>query len=147
LTQTHFLLFCSLLEAHIRWLLIQNVKKVKNRPTLPIIHFYIAGLFGSFRFWFVSVCFETNLFVSVVSKRVRNTETNRKNNLLVSRNKPKINRNRLCFGLFRFEPKKRFVCFEDTLEDDEILQYFGSRCHIFLSHYVVELFWKLYIPR
>jgi hypothetical protein len=34
---------------------------------------------------------------------------------LVSRNKPKMNLNRLCFGLFRFEPKKRFFCFEDTL--------------------------------
>jgi hypothetical protein len=38
-----------------------------------------------------------------------------KNTFLVSRNKPKINRNRLCFGLFRFEPKNFFVCFEDTL--------------------------------
>jgi hypothetical protein len=45
----------------------------------------------------------------------KRTETNRKNNLLVSRNKPKINRNRLSFGLFRFEPKNCFVCFEDTL--------------------------------
>jgi hypothetical protein len=38
---------------------------------------------------FFSVCFETVLFVSVVSIWIRNTETNRKNNLLVSRNKPK----------------------------------------------------------
>jgi hypothetical protein len=64
---------------------------------------------------YFSVCFETDRFVSVVSKRVRNTETNRKKLLLVSRNKPKMNRNRLSFGLFRFEPKKKFVCFEDTL--------------------------------
>jgi hypothetical protein len=70
-----------------------------------------------------SVSFETNLFVSVVSKRIRNTETNRKNNSLVSRNKPKINRNRLCFGLFRFEPKKKFVCFEDTLIVDFWLSF------------------------
>jgi hypothetical protein len=34
---------------------------------------------------------------------------------MVSRNKPKNNRNRLSFGLFRFEPKKKFDCFEDTL--------------------------------
>jgi hypothetical protein len=27
----------------------------------------------------------------------------------------KRNRNRLSFGLFQFEPKKKFVCFEDTL--------------------------------
>jgi hypothetical protein len=33
----------------------------------------------------------------------------------VSRNKPKQTRNRSCFGLFRFEPKFIFVCFEDTL--------------------------------
>jgi hypothetical protein len=60
---------------------------------------------------FFSVCFETDLFALVVSKRVRNTETNRKNLLLVSRNKPKMNWNRLNFGLFRFEQKKKFVCF------------------------------------
>jgi hypothetical protein len=66
-------------------------------------------------FLFVSVFFETVLFVSVVSIRVRNTETNRKIVFLVSRNKPKNNRNRLCFGSFRFKPKIFFVCFEDTL--------------------------------
>jgi hypothetical protein len=49
------------------------------------------------------------------SETPKRTETNRKNNLLVSRNKPKMNRNRLSFGLFRFEPKILFVCFEDTL--------------------------------
>ncbi len=67
------------------------------------------------KFWIVSVCFETVLFVSVVSIKVRNTETNRKKIFLVSRNKPKQTRNRSCFGLFRFEPKFIFVCFEDTL--------------------------------
>ncbi len=46
---------------------------------------------------------------------VRNTETNRNFWFLVSRNKPKQTRNRSCFGLFRFEPKFIFVCFEDTL--------------------------------
>jgi hypothetical protein len=51
-------------------------------------------------------CFETD---------PKQTETKQKNNFLVSRNKPKMNRNRLCFGLFRFEPKKKFDCFEDTL--------------------------------
>jgi hypothetical protein len=67
---------------------------------------------------FISVCLETDLFVSVVSIWIRNTEMNRnkpKKNLLVSRNKPKNNRNRLSYGLFRFEPKFYFVCFEDTL--------------------------------
>jgi hypothetical protein len=41
--------------------LIQNVKKVKNRPTILIIHFYIAVLFCSFSFFGLfrnkSVCF------------------------------------------------------------------------------------------
>jgi hypothetical protein len=67
------------------------------------------------KFWIVWVPFETVLFVSVVSIKVRNTETNRKFFFLVSRNKPKQTRNRSCFGLFRFEPKFIFVCFEDTL--------------------------------
>jgi hypothetical protein len=67
------------------------------------------------KFWIVSVRFETVLFVSVVSIKVRNTEINRKFFFWVSRNKPKQTRNRSCFGLFRFEPKLIFVCFEDTL--------------------------------
>jgi hypothetical protein len=41
------------------------------------------------QFWIVSVRFETVLFVSVVSIKVRNTETNRKIFFWVSRNKPK----------------------------------------------------------
>jgi hypothetical protein len=48
----------------------------------------IENVFWRF-FWFVSVCFEKILFVSVVSIPVRNTETNRKKCFLVSRNKPK----------------------------------------------------------
>ena len=67
------------------------------------------------KFWIVSVHFETVLFVSVVSIKVRNTEINRNFFFWVSRNKPKQTRNRSCFGLFRFEPKFIFVCFEDTL--------------------------------
>ncbi len=63
--------------------------------------------------WFVSVCYETVLFVSVVSIYVGSKH----------RNKPKIfafgftkqTRNRSCFGLFRFEPEFIFVCFKDTL--------------------------------
>ncbi len=43
------------------------------------------------------------------------TETNQNFLFLVSRNKPKQTRNRSWFGLFRFEPKFIFVCFEDTL--------------------------------
>ncbi len=67
------------------------------------------------QFWIVSVRFETVLFVSVVSIKVRNTETNRNFFFLVSRNEPKQTRNRSCFGLFRFEPKIFFFHFEDTL--------------------------------
>jgi hypothetical protein len=77
----------------------------------------IENVFWRF-FRFVSVCYENILFVSVVSILVRNTETNRKNCFLVSQNKPKNNRNRLSFGLFRLEPKKKFDCFEDTLMAD-----------------------------
>jgi hypothetical protein len=65
-----------------------------------------------------SVCLETDLFVSVVSKWVKNTKTNqnnRNNKFLVLRNKPKMNQNRFSFGLFWFEPKHLFVCFENTL--------------------------------
>jgi hypothetical protein len=52
------------------------------------------SIFGNFSenlglFRFVSVCYETDLFVSVVSIYVRNTETNRNFFFLVSRNKPK----------------------------------------------------------
>ncbi len=64
---------------------------------------------------FVSVCYETVLYVSIVSIQVRNTETNRIFQFLVSRNKPKQTQNRSCFGLFRFESKFIFVRFEDTL--------------------------------
>jgi hypothetical protein len=35
----------------------------------------------------------------------------------VSLNQPKKKKNRLSFGLFRFEPKKKFDCFEDTIEN------------------------------
>jgi hypothetical protein len=70
---------------------------------------YIWVFFRKFRV--VSVCFGLLRNSSVV----RNTETNRNFLLLVSRNKPKQTRNRSCFGLFRFEPKIIFVCFEDTL--------------------------------
>ena len=52
-----------------------------------------------------SVHFETNLFVSVVSKYIRNTKTNRNKIFIGFKNEPKQTRNRSCFGYFRFEPK------------------------------------------
>jgi hypothetical protein len=100
---------------------------VPVRVCLPVTHLDVSAYIQEYRqrwncrcsvkknFWFVSVCFETDMFISVVSIHVRNTETNRKSYFLVSWNKPKHNRNRLSFGSFRFEPKIFFVCFEDTL--------------------------------
>jgi hypothetical protein len=70
----------------------------------------IENVFWRF-FWFVSL-FRLFLYRSETPKQ---TEINRKKCFLVSRNKPKNSRNRLSFGLFRFEPKKKFDCFEDTL--------------------------------
>ncbi len=64
---------------------------------------FIWVFFWTFRV--VSVCYETVLFVSVVSIKIWNTETNPNFKFLVSRNKPKQTRNRSCFGLFRFKPK------------------------------------------
>jgi hypothetical protein len=87
-------------------------------------------------FSFISVCFETDLFVSVVSKWVRNTETNRKKLLLVSRNKHKMNRNRFSFGLFRFEPKKKIVCFEDTLVSRDL--------HVCFCYHSIDLKYSTY---
>jgi hypothetical protein len=49
-----------------------------------------------------------------VSKRSRNTETNR-TFFLVSRKTPQQNQNRSSFGLFRFEPEQTVVYFEDVL--------------------------------
>jgi hypothetical protein len=47
-------------------------------------------------------------------------------------NKPKQTRNRSCFGLFRFEPKIIFVCFEDTLPRIKEHEYERQ-----LDHYVL----------
>jgi hypothetical protein len=74
----------------------------------------LENLFWKF-FWFISVSFNKVLFVSAVLILVRNTKTNRKKCFWVSQNKPKNNRHRLSFGLFQFEPKTKFDCFEDTL--------------------------------
>jgi hypothetical protein len=47
----------------------------------PVKLDYEAFLFQYFFIFVFSICFETDLFVSVVSKRVRNTEINQKINL------------------------------------------------------------------
>ncbi len=89
-----------------------------------------------------SVCFEKILFVSVVLIPVRNTEINRKNVFLVLRNKPKNNRNRLSFGLFRFEPKKKFDCFEDTLHKIPVPRILECRKRIYNAIQLVIDFYK-----
>jgi hypothetical protein len=105
------------------WVSHKNPKNNRNRLSFGLFQFkrrkkincvedpLIENVFWRF-FRFVAVCFDKVLFVSIP---IRNTETNRKKCFLVSRNKPKNNRNRLSFGLFRFEPNKKFDCFEDTL--------------------------------
>jgi hypothetical protein len=40
------------------------------------------------------------------------------------RNKPKNNRNRLSFGLFRFKPRKKTNCFEDPLIENVYWKFF-----------------------
>ncbi len=92
--------------------------RIKPRKKLTVSRTpLIENVFWRF-FWFVLVCFDKVLFVSVVSIQVRNTESNR--------NKPK----KMFFGFakqtekqpkqteFRFvlvRTEKKFDCFEDTL--------------------------------
>jgi hypothetical protein len=109
--------------------LIRNKQNTHPNSLKESIFGYFSENLGLFRL--VSVCYETVLFVSVVSMQVRKTETNRNFLLLVSRNKPKQTRNRSCFGLFRFEPKIIFVCFEDTLAQTHVSTFFYCR-HISL---------------
>ncbi len=116
-------------------ILLENNREVKQKTHLNRLNESTFGYFfeNLVLFRIVSVCYETDLFVSVVSIKVRNTETNRNILFLVSRNKPKQTRNRSCFGLFRFEPKYFFVCFEDTL-----LQSHGNDAESLLN-YLLEL--------
>jgi len=103
--------------------LLENNREVKQKTHLNRLNESTFGYFSEnlMLFRIVSVCYETDLFVSVVSIKVRNTETNRNILFLVSRNKPKQTRNRSCFGLFRFEPKYFFFHFEDTLPASQSL--------------------------
>ncbi len=73
----------------------------------------IENVFWRF-FMFVLTTFCLIRLFSNWPKTPKQTETNQKKCFLVSRNKPKNNQNRLSFGLFRVEPKKKFDCFEDT---------------------------------
>ena len=73
--------------------------------------------FGCFHvhFWFVLVHFETNLFVSLVSKIFIGFE-----------NEPKQTQNRSCFGYFRFELKFFFYSFRGHLS-----------CHSFGAFFLI----------
>jgi hypothetical protein len=64
-------------------------------------------------------------FFQYRSETPKQIETNRKKCFLVLRNKPKNNRNSLSFSLFRFELKKKFDCFEDTLVQPNCKQFPG----------------------
>jgi hypothetical protein len=111
-----------------------------------LVQFDDEFLFGfCFCFQFVSkqICL-FRLFRNE-SETPKQTETNRKNNFLVSRNKPKINRNRLCFGLFRFEPKTKFDCFEDTLNTVSV--QLSNECEstltvLFIIQYIIRSKWR-----
>ncbi len=73
-----------------------NKQETHQNSLKESIFGYFSEHLGLFRF--VSVRYETVLFVSVVSIYIRNTETNRNFLFLVSRNKPKQTRNWSCFG-------------------------------------------------
>ncbi len=79
------------------------------------------------------ICKNINLFNAPYHKfylfwlfRYRSgTPTKPKKFALVSwKNKPKNNRNRLSFGLFRFEPRKKINCFEDPLIEKVYWRFF-----------------------
>jgi hypothetical protein len=78
-------------------------------------------------------------FVSVFFGCFETGEKNRNKNLLVSRNKPKINRNRFSFGLFRFEPKIFFVCFENTLVAWGRVEKKGVQAKDTVSYYMIPI--------
>ncbi len=49
----------------------------------------------------------------------------KKNFWVSQKSKPKNNRNRLSFGLFRFEPRKKIYGFEDPLIENVFWRFFG----------------------
>ncbi len=91
-----------------------NRNKQKTHPnSLKESIFWYLGYLGLFRFVMKQIClfrlfryrFETPKQTEIFCFWFHKT----------NRNKPKQTQNRSCFGLFRFEPKFIFVCFEDTL--------------------------------
>ncbi len=107
---------------------------------ISIIREYIWEFFKKFRV--VSVCFgllrnRSDCFgcFDIGSKQ----QTKPKVFFLVSQNKPKQTRNRSCFGLFQFEPKLIFVCFEDTLfKSDVTIRSVATVC---AENLLSSIFW------
>ncbi len=92
-----------------------NREKKFNCFEDPLIENVFWRFFGLFRFVLTKFCL-FRLF-RYLSETPKQTETNRnksKKCFLVSLNKPKNNRNRLSFGLFRFEPKKNLIVSRTT---------------------------------
>ncbi len=87
----------------------RNKQKINRTSVIESIFWYFFK-----KLTVVLVCFETVFLFQLFRYRFETPKENRKCLFLVSRNKPKHNRNRFCFGMFRFEPKFCF-CFEDTL--------------------------------
>ncbi len=112
---------------HILLFFTENVEFFRFFFDFLRFFFLIFSVFFGFFFFFRFFRFVSKQFVSVVLLLYRNREFRLNRNkqkthpnslnffFLVSWNKPKQTRNRSCFGLFRFEPKFIFVCFEDTL--------------------------------
>jgi hypothetical protein len=61
----------------------------------------------------------TDFFVSVLSETVSKYRNKPKNYFFSFVKKTETERNRSNFSLFRFKPKQKIVCFEDTLVQDE----------------------------
>jgi hypothetical protein len=91
----------------------QNKQKTKRNSLIECIFWYFYKNLGLFRF--VSKQFCLFRLFGYRFETPKQTETNQIFLFLVSQNKRKQNRNRSCFGLFRFELKLFFVYFEDTL--------------------------------
>ncbi len=104
-TRRLFRLFCFNIETR-SFGVLKQLKQTKDKPKQQ------------------QICSNINLFSSPYHKFCLfrlfryQSETSKQTgkNFLVSRkSKPKNNRNRLSFSLFRFEPRKKINCFEDPL--------------------------------
>jgi hypothetical protein len=65
-------------------------------------------------FWFVSVCFNKILFVSVISIPVRNTKTNQKKMFFGFAKQTRKQPEQIEFRFVSVQTEKKFDCFENT---------------------------------